>query len=182
MFVIWDPKHRLQVVQVDPLATERELKYPPTPSSRWPSGTSDRSVAPPGELQNSPLKGRPRAPLFWLNESHSDVPVETTDPSMPGSSRSARDRIAGFLPDPPRKSAVSATCPWRWSPERLRAMLSAGVIRRIRQTLLATNLADGACARGGALWNGRTRRSTSSSGGSFSGHVVTRSTDAATPG
>ncbi|MFO1459660.1 MAG: hypothetical protein U1G08_09625 [Verrucomicrobiota bacterium] len=29
VFVIWDPKHRLQVVQVDPLATERELKYPP---------------------------------------------------------------------------------------------------------------------------------------------------------
>ncbi|MBL9175405.1 MAG: hypothetical protein JNL10_17825 [Verrucomicrobiales bacterium] len=29
VFVIWDPKHRLQVVQVDPLAAERELKYPP---------------------------------------------------------------------------------------------------------------------------------------------------------
>ena len=29
VFVIWDPRHRLQVVQVDPLATERDLKYPP---------------------------------------------------------------------------------------------------------------------------------------------------------
>lgn len=29
MFIIWDPKHRLQVVQVDPLDSERNLKYPP---------------------------------------------------------------------------------------------------------------------------------------------------------
>lgn len=29
VFVIWDPSHRLQVVQMDPLDSERNLKYPP---------------------------------------------------------------------------------------------------------------------------------------------------------
>jgi hypothetical protein len=67
--------------------------------------------------------------------------------------------------------------------ERLHAMLAAGVIRRIRQTLLATSLADGAlCA-----WQVPADRLDSAfdhlfQNDPFSGHVVLRSTDAATPG
>lgn len=56
----------------------------------------------------------------------------------------AEDRMAGFHPLP--FDAIAERC--GLSPElvleRLRAMLSAGVVRRVRQTLLSTALADGA--------------------------------------
>ena len=44
--------------------------------------------------------------------------------------------------------------------ERLRAMLQAGVIRRIRQTLMATNLAPGALVAWQVPPTSSTRRST----------------------
>ncbi|HEX7595782.1 MAG TPA: hypothetical protein VF387_05470, partial [Gemmatimonadaceae bacterium] len=67
--------------------------------------------------------------------------------------------------------------------ERLQAMLSAGVVRRIRQTLMATNLAPGALVawrvapdKLDAAFNYMVKDDP------FSGHVVIRSTDADTPG
>src|SRR5207253_4308143 len=67
--------------------------------------------------------------------------------------------------------------------ERLRAMLSAGVIRRIRQTLMATNLAPGAlvawCVPAEKIDSAFNYMATEDP---FSGHVVIRSTDAETPG
>src|SRR5579871_3980479 len=56
----------------------------------------------------------------------------------------SEDRIQGFQPDPfgeiARLSGVDAS----EVIERVRAMLEAGTIRRVRQTLMATNLAAGA--------------------------------------
>ncbi|MFO1459661.1 MAG: Lrp/AsnC family transcriptional regulator [Verrucomicrobiota bacterium] len=112
-----------------------------------------------------------------------DVPVETTDPVNARILSVSEDRIAGFLPDPLAEIGRLSDVPVAVVTERLRAMLSAGVIRRIRQTLLATNLADGAlCA-----WQVPLERTDAAfdflfQEDPFSGHVVTRSTDAATPG
>jgi DNA-binding Lrp family transcriptional regulator len=67
--------------------------------------------------------------------------------------------------------------------ERIRAMLAAGTIRRVRQTLLATNLAPGALV----AWRVPAERLDAgfeymAKEDPFSGHVVIRSTDAETPG
>ena len=67
--------------------------------------------------------------------------------------------------------------------DRLRAMLAAGVIRRIRQTLLATNLAQGALV----AWHIEPEKLNAAfdymfKQDPFSGHVVIRSTDGQTIG
>jgi hypothetical protein len=66
---------------------------------------------------------------------------------------------------------------------RIAAMLRAGTIRRVRQTLLATNLADGALV----AWKVPEEKIDSAfdwmfQRDPFSGHVVVRSTDTATAG
>ncbi len=95
----------------------------------------------------------------------------------------SEDRIAGFLEDPFTEIARLAELPLEIVLERLRAMLESGVIRRIRQTLMATNLAPGALV----AWQIPSDRL---DGGfdflakedPFSGHIVIRSTDAETAG
>ena len=67
--------------------------------------------------------------------------------------------------------------------ERIRAMLASGTIRRVRQTLLATNLANGALV----AWQVPSEKLDAafeymSKVDPFSGHVVIRTTDSATPG
>jgi len=67
--------------------------------------------------------------------------------------------------------------------ERIRAMLRAGAIRRVRQTLLATNLAKGALV----AWKVPTERMDAAFNylfeeDPFSGHVVTRTTDTVSAG
>lgn len=112
-----------------------------------------------------------------------DTPVETTDPVNARILAVSEDRIQGFSADPLGDISALVDLPVSTVTGRLRAMLEAGVIRRIRQTLLATNLADGAlCAwqlpvdRTDAAFDFLFQRDP------FSGHVVVRSTDAATPG
>ncbi len=56
----------------------------------------------------------------------------------------AEDRIAGFHRHPFAAVAAACTLPEATVRERLLAMLQAGTIRRVRQTLLSTSLADGA--------------------------------------
>lgn len=111
------------------------------------------------------------------------IPVDTTDPTNARILAVSEDRIQGFSRDPLGEIARLADLPVETVVERIRAMLTAGVIRRVRQTLLATNLADGAlCA-----WQVPAERLDAAfdflfQQDPFSGHVVIRSTDAATPG
>jgi hypothetical protein len=56
----------------------------------------------------------------------------------------SEDRIRGFVRDPFRMIAKMSDLPLPIVEQRIRTMLRAGTIRRVRQTLLATNLAQGA--------------------------------------
>src|SRR5438094_9620659 len=111
------------------------------------------------------------------------VPTEIGDPINARILAVSEDRIAGFLADPFDEIARLADVPLETVLERLRAMLAAGTIRRIRQTLMATNLAPGALV----AWRVPTERLDAAFDflwheDPFSGHIVIRSTDAATPG
>ena len=111
------------------------------------------------------------------------VPAEITDPVNARILTVSEDRIAGFVNEPFAEIAFAASVPEELVIERLRAMLSSGVIRRIRQTLMATNLAPGALV----AWRVPSEKLDSAFAymvekDPFSGHVVIRSTDADTPG
>jgi DNA-binding Lrp family transcriptional regulator len=113
----------------------------------------------------------------------SSVPVEITDAINARILAESEDRIAGFLIDPFAEIADRSGVPLPTVLERIQAMLAAGTIRRVRQTLLATNLAPGALVAWrippdslDAGFEYLSRRDP------FSGHVVIRSTDVETPG
>jgi len=111
------------------------------------------------------------------------VPTEISDPVNARILAVSEDRISGFVNEPFAQIAFSAELSEEVVIERLRAMLSAGVIRRIRQTLMATNLAPGALV----AWRVPAEKLDSAfshmvKNDPFSGHVVIRSTDAETPG
>lgn len=111
------------------------------------------------------------------------VPTEISDPVNARILAVSEDRISGFVNEPFSQIAFNAELPEEVVIERLRAMLSAGVIRRIRQTLMATNLAPGALV----AWRVPAEKLDSAfaymvNDDPFSGHVVIRSTDAETPG
>jgi hypothetical protein len=111
------------------------------------------------------------------------IPTEVSDPVNARILAVSEDRIAGFVDEPFAAIATAAELPEDVVIERLRAMLSAGVIRRIRQTLMATNLAPGALV----AWRVAPDKLDSAFNymvkeDPFSGHVVIRSTDAETPG
>ena len=111
------------------------------------------------------------------------VPAEISDPVNARILAVSEDRIAGFVNEPFAEIAFSADLSEAIVIERLRAMLSSGVIRRIRQTLMATNLAPGALV----AWRVPSEELDSAftymvEKDPFSGHVVIRSTDADTPG
>ena len=95
----------------------------------------------------------------------------------------SEDRIAGFLEDPFEEIARLSGVDAETVHARIRAMLSAGTIRRVRQTLMATNLAPGALV----AWRIPEEKLDAAfeffvRDDPFSGHVVIRSTDGATPG
>ena len=95
----------------------------------------------------------------------------------------SEDRIAGFVREPMQQIAAQCGLPVETVIERIRAMLQAGTIRRVRQTLMATDLAPGALV----AWEIGTDRLDEAFDfmfrrDPFSGHVVVRSTDAVTPG
>jgi len=111
------------------------------------------------------------------------VPTEITDPVNARILAVSEDRIAGFLEEPFAEIARLSGVPVDVVLDRLRAMLAAGTIRRIRQTLMATNLAPGALV----AWRLPADRLDAAfdymaAEDPFSGHVVIRSTDAETPG
>jgi len=111
------------------------------------------------------------------------IPTEVSDPVNARILAISEDRITGFVDEPFAAIATAAELPEDVVIERLQAMLSAGVIRRIRQTLMATNLAPGALV----AWRVAPDKLDSAFNymvkeDPFSGHVVIRSTDAETPG
>jgi hypothetical protein len=110
-------------------------------------------------------------------------PVEHHDPVNARILAVSEDRIAGFVPEPFQQIADLSGVALPVVLERIRAMLRAGTIRRVRQTLLATNLASGALV----AWKVPDDRLNAAfdfmfQQDPFSGHVVLRSTDAATAG
>ena len=111
------------------------------------------------------------------------VPVDFKDATNTQILAVSEDRVQGFLRDPFGEIARLSEVPVETVLERIRAMVEAGTIRRVRQTLLATNLAQGALVawqvppeKLDAAFDWMFQRDP------FSGHVVTRSTDVATPG
>ena len=111
------------------------------------------------------------------------VPVTVDDPVNAALLAVAEDRIQGFSRDP--IGAIAEACGLQRDvvAERIVAMLRAGTIRRVRQTLLATNLAEGALV----AWQVPDEHLTAafddlSQNDPFSGHVVIRTTDSATQG
>jgi len=115
--------------------------------------------------------------------SPATISVEIADPINHRILAIAEDQLQGFQTDPLGEIARQTSLPVETVIERIQAMLRAGVIRRVRQTLLATNLAQGALV----AWEVPQERLDAAfddlfQNDPFSGHVVTRSTDAATPG
>lgn len=117
-------------------------------------------------------------------DDHSEMlPVEHNDPINAKILAVSEDKIEGFVREPFAEIAMRSGVPVETVMERIAAMLKAGTIRRVRQTLLATNLADGALV----AWKVppekiETAFDYMSQCDPFSGHVVLRSTDAVTPG
>ena len=115
--------------------------------------------------------------------SPSAVPTEISDPLNARILAVSEDRLPGFVEEPFAEIASETGLREESVIERLRAMLDAGVIRRVRQTLMATNLAPGALV----AWRVPNELLDAAFDymfrvDPFSGHVVIRSTDAATPG
>jgi len=95
----------------------------------------------------------------------------------------SEDKISGFVREPFREIARLSGLDEELVNTRIRSMLKAGTIRRVRQTLLATNLAQGALV----AWKVDPNRLDTAfdfmyQRDPFSGHVVIRSTDQETPG
>src|SRR5438046_5876596 len=113
----------------------------------------------------------------------SAVPIEIGDRINARILAVAEDRVQGFQRDPLGEISRQSGVDLPVVVERIQAMLKAGTIRRVRQTLMATNLAPGALV----AWQVPSDRLDAAfdymfQQDPFSGHVVIRSTDAATPG
>lgn len=112
-----------------------------------------------------------------------NVAAAVSDPTNSAILAVSEDRLTGFQTDPFGEIAARSGIGVDLVLARVVAMLRAGTIRRVRQTVMATNLARGAlCAwqigedRLDAAFDHLFRDDP------FSGHVVIRSTDAASPG
>ena len=115
--------------------------------------------------------------------SSSLLSTEISDPVNARILEVSEDRVSGFHEDPFVEIARLSDLPVETVIDRLRAMLEAGVVRRIRQTLMATNLAPGALV----AWRVPAERLDAAfdyldAEDPFSGHVVIRSTDSETQG
>jgi DNA-binding Lrp family transcriptional regulator len=118
-----------------------------------------------------------------MSSSRATVPAAVSDPINAAILAVSEDRLQGFQRDPFGVIATRSGVPVDVVLERIAAMLRAGTIRRVRQTLMSTNLAQGAlCA-----WQVPEDRLNAAfefmfEVDPFSGHVVIRSTDAVSPG
>jgi len=111
------------------------------------------------------------------------LPVEHNDPINAKILAISEDKIEGFVREPFEEIANRAGIAVDAVMARVAAMLRAGTIRRVRQTLLATNLAEGALV----AWKVPEHKIDAgfdwmSQRDPFSGHVVLRSTDTVSAG
>ena len=114
---------------------------------------------------------------------NSTIPVEHSDPINAAILAISEDLIAGFQRYPFQQIAEKSGQPLATVLERIRAMVTAGVVRRVRQTLLSTKLAHGALV----AWKVPEEKLNAafdfmSKEDPFSGHVVIRSTDSVVSG
>ena len=108
----------------------------------------------------------------------STIPTEHDDPINARILSISEDLVSGFQHDPFSIIAKESGVELNLVLERIRAMLEAGVIRRVRQTMLATKLAHGALV----AWRLPEKKLNDAfdfmaKKDPFSGHVVIRSTD-----
>ncbi len=111
------------------------------------------------------------------------VPVTIDDPINKKILSVSEDKVQGFQRQPIEYIARETGLDVATVIERIGAMLQAGTIRRVRQTLLSTSLAPGALI----AWKCPEEKLQSAfdymfQKDPFSGHVVIRSTDKRTPG
>jgi DNA-binding Lrp family transcriptional regulator len=111
------------------------------------------------------------------------LPVEHNDPVNAEILAVSEDKIEGFVREPFEEIANRSGVAVEVVMARIAAMLRAGTIRRVRQTLLATNLAEGALVawkvpeeKIDAAFEWMFQRDP------FSGHVVLRSTETVSAG
>src|SRR5215217_721339 len=111
------------------------------------------------------------------------LPVDTKDPTNAAILSVSEDKIQGFQTDPFGEISRQSGVDLPTVIERIGGMLRAGTIRRVRQTLMATNLARGALV----AWVVPEEKLNTAfdwmfQNDPFSGHVVIRSTDQQTTG
>jgi hypothetical protein len=111
------------------------------------------------------------------------LPIDTSDPINAKILSVSEDKIQGFNADPMGEISRLSGVDLITVRERISAMVRAGTIRRVRQTLMATNLAQGALV----AWQVPEEKLAAAfdwmfQNDPFSGHVVIRSTAAAIAG
>src|SRR5258705_11535503 len=111
----------------------------------------------------------------------STIRAEFSDPVNASILAISEDRVQGFQRDPLGEISRQSGVELPVVIERIQSMLRAGTIRRVRQTLLATNLAQGALV----AWQVPEEKLNPAfdwmfQNDPFSGHVVIRTTDAGT--
>ncbi len=111
------------------------------------------------------------------------APAAISDPVNARILAVSEDKIQGFQRNPLRAIAEGSGVELAVVIERIQAMLRGGTIRRVRQTLMATNLAPGSLV----AWQVPAEKLDAAfdfmfQQDPFSGHVVLRSADPASPG
>ncbi len=124
-----------------------------------------------------------RLSLFNSLEMTSEIPTAVSDPINAQILSVSEDLVSGFQRKPFHTIAEKSGVPLETVIQRIRAMQEVGIIRRVRQTMLATKLAHGALV----AWKVPEDKLNfafdfMAQNDPFSGHVVIRSTDSKVSG